>query len=262
VNGVNRGTTIIGIDAATEGKKLGLARGRLEGDRVVVHEVVLGSEVGSVIDTTASWVTADTLIAVDAPLGWPLPLGHALREHRAGVVIEAEAHDLFRRVTDRFVHAILGKLPLEVGADRIARTAHAALRRLGELRRATRLDIPLAWAPGVRGVACIEVYPAATLRARGSTRRGARGRRRAPWGSGSGSWRPCGASLASRWTMRGSWGRMIGSMRCCACSRGRTSCGGGVSGRMNGSAGGRRSRGGSGSGIPGTAWGRRPERRR
>jgi predicted nuclease with RNAse H fold len=170
-------TTIIGIDAATEAKKLGLARGRVEGDRLVVSEVVLGSEVGSVTDTIASWVAADTLIAIDAPLGWPLPLGQALREHRAGVVIEANAHDLFRRVTDRFVHETLRKPPLEVGADRIARTAHMALRRLSELRRATRLDIPLAWAPGVQGVACIEVYPAATLKARGIDPSGCKGKK-------------------------------------------------------------------------------------
>lgn len=169
--------TIIGIDAATEAKKLGLARGHLESDRLVVHEVMLGSEVASVTDTVASWVTAHTLIAIDAPLGWPSPLGHALREHRAGVAIQAEAHDLFRRVTDRFVHTTLGKLPLEVGADRIARTAHAALRRLDELRRVTRLDIPLAWAPGGRGVACIEVYPAATLRARGIDSSGCKGKK-------------------------------------------------------------------------------------
>jgi len=177
---VNSGTTIIGIDAATEAKKLGLARGQLECDRLVVCAAVLGSEVGSVdeiIATLASWITGDTLIAIDAPLGWPMPLGHALREHRAGGAIEAEAHDLFRRVTDRFVHERLGKLPLEVGADRIARTAHAALRRLDELRRVTRLDIPLAWTPEVRGVACIEVYPAATLKARGIDPSGCKGKK-------------------------------------------------------------------------------------
>lgn len=177
---VSGGTTIIGIDAATEAKKLGLARGRLQGDRVVVSEVVLGSEVGSITEitaTVASWIAGDTLIAIDAPLGWPMPLGQTLREHRAGGAIEAEANELFRRVTDRFVHATLGKLPLDVGADRIARTAHAALRRLGELRRLTRLDIPLAWAPEVRGVACIEVYPAATLRARGIDSSGCKGKK-------------------------------------------------------------------------------------
>lgn len=169
--------TIIGIDAATDARKLGLARGRLDGDHLAVTEVMLGSEAGSITDTIASWITADTLIAVDAPLGWPVPLGHTLREHRAGAAVVAEAHDLFRRMTDKFVHEKLGKQPLDVGADRIARTAHAALRRLGELRQVTQLDIPLAWTPEVRGVACIEVYPAASLKARGIDPAGCKGKK-------------------------------------------------------------------------------------
>lgn len=159
-------TTIIGIDAATEAKKLGLARGRLDASHLIIDEAVLGSEMVSVMDTITSWIDGPTLIAVDAPLGWPSSLGGALRDHRAGRVIAVHPHDLFRRMTDKFVHETLGKLPLEVGADRIARTAHAALMRLGDLREGTGLQIPLAWTPRVDDVACIEVYPAATLKAR------------------------------------------------------------------------------------------------
>lgn len=158
-------TAIIGIDAATQPKKTGLARGHLDDGRLVVMDTALGSEVESLVGTVASWCTAGpTLLAIDAPLGWPAPLAQGLHGHRAGQILEGEGHDLFRRVTDRHVHRRLGKLPLEVGADRIARTAHAALRLLGEVRARTGLDIPLAWLPDVRGTAAIEVYPAATLR--------------------------------------------------------------------------------------------------
>lgn len=170
-------TTIIGIDAATEAKKLGLACGRVDGGHLIVDKVVLGSEVKSVTATIASWITDDTLIAVDAPLGWPTALGQTLQEHRAGAAIEAEANELFRRETDRFVKDILGRQPLDVGADRIARTARAALQLLSELRQAIQLDIPLAWTPRAEGVACIEVYPVATLRARGVNPRGYKGRK-------------------------------------------------------------------------------------
>ena len=53
---------------------------------------------------------------------------------------------------------------VDVGADRIARTAYAALTILGNLRVELGLPIPLAWAPAdVSRVAAIEVYPAATL---------------------------------------------------------------------------------------------------
>lgn len=69
----------------------------------------------------------------------------------------------FRRETDRFVQVKLRKTPLEIGADRIARTAHSALRLLGKLRRSMNAEIPLAWSQYWDGTAAIEVYPAATL---------------------------------------------------------------------------------------------------
>lgn len=156
-------TTIIGIDAATQPKKIGLARGMLTGDRVVIDHVVRGSEVSSPAGAIASWVRGPTLLAIDAPLGWPWPLGGALAAHRAGQEVGGDPHELFRRTTDRHVHATLGKLPLEVGADRIARTAHATLRLLGDVRRRVPAEIPLAWSVGQSGTTAIEVYPAATL---------------------------------------------------------------------------------------------------
>ncbi len=169
-------TTIIGIDAATQPKKIGLARGHLDGDDLVVTDVVLGSAVTSVAETVASWIgPGPTLLAIDAPLGWPAPLAQGLSGHRAGQVLDGDGHDLFRRVTDRFVHATVGKMPLDVGADRIARTAHMALRLLGEVRARTGFDIPLAWSPNIDGVAAVEVYPAATLRCHKATCTGYKG---------------------------------------------------------------------------------------
>lgn len=89
-------------------------------------------------------------------------------EHWAGEVVEGEPDLLFRRGTDRFVKRMLGKQPLDVGADRIARTAHSALRLLAEVRQLTACPIPLAWSPqGKECPSAIEVYPAATLTAHG-----------------------------------------------------------------------------------------------
>jgi hypothetical protein len=75
---------------------------------------------------------------------------------------------LFRRDTDRYVEEVLGKRPLEVGADRIARTALSALRLLEDLRERLDDPIPLAWTEDdLPSISAIEVYPAATLRSRG-----------------------------------------------------------------------------------------------
>jgi len=122
------------------------------------------------VDAIADWTThtSCTLIALDAPLGWPTELGRTLCEHQAGAPIHCQANMMFRRETDRFVRKRVGKQPLDVGADRIARTARAALVLLDELRHRTGDAIPLAWNPGIgAGIHAIEVYPGALLAAYG-----------------------------------------------------------------------------------------------
>jgi predicted RNase H-like nuclease len=162
---------LIGVDCATDDARVGLALGSLEGARVNVERAVLCTRKDSALATIASWLSPaeePTLLAIDAPLGWPAPLARALIEHRAGQAIDVLPNDMFRRATDRFIQRELRKTPLDVGADRIARTAHAALRLLGELRGRMNLPIPLAWSPTLSApLAAIEVYPAATLTSHG-----------------------------------------------------------------------------------------------
>lgn len=117
------------------------------------------------------WVRdgGSTLLALDSPLAWPSRLAANLLDHRPGEPISEDADRLFRRATDKVVANEIGVRPLDVGADRIARTTHASLRLLAELRSATYQAIPVAWAPSDLngGAAAIEVYPAATLRSLG-----------------------------------------------------------------------------------------------
>lgn len=161
---------VIGVDCATQPRNIGLAVGEfsastpgrlLDADRLGSHS--------SILEKVASWMPMREacLLALDAPLGWPAPIGTALRSHGAGQAISVSADQMFRRETDRAIKQKLGKQPLDVGADRIARTAHAAVWFLGELRNATGYPIPLAWSAEVAAPSAIEVYPAATLRAHG-----------------------------------------------------------------------------------------------
>lgn len=165
--------TIIGIDSAVDPKNVGLARGVLANGQLRLIEVAsVQRRPDELVERVASWVTLPTLLAIDAPLGWPRALGLQLSEHRAGQQVSTTANALFRRFTDGEIYRRYRVTPLDVGADRIARTAFAALELLAAVRGRIASDVPLLWAPGFAGVGAIEVYPAATLVARGLSRFG------------------------------------------------------------------------------------------
>lgn len=172
--------TVIGVDCATQPKDIGIALGIRTHDGPRVENVWSGRSMRwddilqHVADLIECTHTASTLIALDAPLGWPQAMGDALHEHRAGTaLLRFDADEMFHRLTDDVVEKATRKKPLEVGANFIARTAHQALWFLDQVRARTRLDVPLAWTPGdVTGAMAIEVYPAATLAGRGLPHQG------------------------------------------------------------------------------------------
>jgi hypothetical protein len=156
---------LIGIDCATQPNKLGLALGEWVGERVRIKACRTASPQERPEEIVGAWLKASgrALLALDAPLGWPVELQRALAGHQAGEVMGASAHALFRRQTDDDIYNRFRKRPLEVGANLISRTAVAALDLLQTLRTSTGMAIPLAWSPlDVNPIAAIEVYPAAT----------------------------------------------------------------------------------------------------
>ncbi|MEM7114784.1 MAG: DUF429 domain-containing protein [Chloroflexota bacterium] len=157
--------TIIGVDCATQPKNVGLARGIYTNATLRVDKIAVNQPL---VETIATWLPTDdsrTLLALDAPLGWPLALSTALATHQAGERLTDAPNQLFRRETDRFVKTVVGKQSLDVGADRIARTAHATLTLLAALSQELERLIPLAWEPtALASLSAIEVYPAATLK--------------------------------------------------------------------------------------------------
>lgn len=174
-------TTIIGVDCSTDDRKVGLARGHFDERCAHIEDLPERSE-GKPVDIIADWIiqykNTPILLALDAPLGWPSSLAEVLRCHRAGEPLSAvEADQMFRRRTDKVVAEKVKKRSLDVGADRIARTAYAALDLLDRLRLETKQDIPLAWKlPLDSRTYAIEVYPAATLRMHGLPDKGYKGK--------------------------------------------------------------------------------------
>jgi predicted nuclease with RNAse H fold len=159
---------IVGLDAATEPERFGYAIAEKSSSLVRVLDAgVLRSKrsVDALSDIVAPRLqSADkALVAIDAPLGWPAGAGETFVGHAAGLPIAIVPDRLFHRVTDEFVQSKTHKRPLEVGANLIARAAHAALSTLQRLREETRLQLPLVWTPEFHGVGVIEVYPGASL---------------------------------------------------------------------------------------------------
>lgn len=171
---------IIGVDCATEAKKVGLAYAQCDRGIMSVISTETAASHDELINILQQWLAqhTGTLLAMDAPLGWPAALGAELSCHQAGQSIQAQPNRLFRRETDRFVKEKTGRQSLDVGADRIARTATAALTLIDELRQRTGLPLPMAWEPSAPTTAAvIEVYPAATLSVLGLSSRGYKGHR-------------------------------------------------------------------------------------
>lgn len=166
---------VVGIDMATQPNKTGIAIATAVGDHVVLERVVLPTTRAALVEAIVDAFEDPCLLAIDAPLGWPVALGATLAEHVAGHPLAASTNEMFLRETDALVHRVFGKKPLEVGADRIARTAHAALKLIDDLRQTLAVELPLAWATPTNPCA-IEVYPAATLLAHGISPRGYKGR--------------------------------------------------------------------------------------
>jgi hypothetical protein len=166
-------TTTIGIDCSTNPKKLGISRGLFRNGRLIVLESRVDE--GDPVALISNWINAEErcLLAIDAPLGWPGPMGVMLADHQAGMPLREEANTFFRRYTDVFIKEMINKQALDVGSNLIARTAHFALNLLQAIRERTGKVIPLAW-QGEYETSCaaIEVYPAATLESRGLSSRG------------------------------------------------------------------------------------------
>lgn len=169
---------IVGVDCAVDPKNTGLARATLHQGTLTLHALYERVDATQIASLVQGWMaeTPLALVAMDAPLGWPAPLGRTLHRHRAGDPLPEHAHPLFRRRCDDVVASTLKKRPLDVGADRIARTAHAALNMLAKIRAASHANIPLGWIPGPPSeTIALEVYPGGTLKALGVRSSGYKG---------------------------------------------------------------------------------------
>ena len=168
------GIFLIGVDCAAKPENMGLAWAEFDGKSCRLLDVKKGTKRLDPVSQLCEWISDDspTLIALDAPLGWPEGFGNKLADHQAGHSINrACLETFFNRQTDRIVYKYVNKCkgnkPFEIGADKIARASFVALEILKKVRqnkKSKTQDVSMAWTPDVQGVQAIEVYPAATLK--------------------------------------------------------------------------------------------------
>lgn len=164
---------IIGLDAAVQDKNIGCVRGTYHNGSFTLTEK--WDRKGSLEDLIAGWVkeSGQTVLAIDAPLGWPVTFRKILNTHCAGRPVETDPELFFKRKTDLNVRQRFKKWPLEISADRIARTAFFTLKRIGGIERRLEAELPLLWSMDeLRDYGMVEVYPAATILANGFSVKG------------------------------------------------------------------------------------------
>src|SRR6056297_2713153 len=171
----NSALQILGVDAAVDPRNTGYAIATSEAGTWRIDGLSTGSRTTDLAEQITAQLDPDRpiLVAIDAPLGWPSPFAKALEDHTAGEPLPLDPSTGFARQTDRLVREKTGLKPLDVGADRIARTAAAALTLIEALRKRTGQPLPLLSSPeDAETAGLIEVYPAATLKQHGLPHRG------------------------------------------------------------------------------------------
>lgn len=161
---------LVGIDAAVQEERLGLALGCLDASgEARLERVTLGTAGESPEATVAGWLreARQYLVAINAPLGWPQGLATALQDHRAGEPLEGERADpLWLRGTERRIQALTGRAPRAVTTAGLTPRALSALTLLARLRARSTHPLPLAWVQ-TQDCGVLEVRAQATLRALG-----------------------------------------------------------------------------------------------
>lgn len=166
---------IIGIDCAANPMRIGVVFAHQEADGVAVERMTFGRPGGvrwrritELAETISSGIDRHrpTLLAIDAPLGWPVAMSGALASHSVGssIGIVEDPRLFFRRLTDRFVQRVTGKRALDFGTSFIASAAHAALRIVGQTEGHPRVALePLRSPATPETVVAIEVHAALAL---------------------------------------------------------------------------------------------------
>ncbi|MFG2099889.1 DUF429 domain-containing protein [Micromonospora echinaurantiaca] len=162
-----------GIDLAAEDANTAVAWIRWSATGAALEELTIGA--GD--DQLLRAASAADKVGIDCPLGWPEPfVEFVIAHHRGDLAAPTDLvgrdwrRSLAWRRTDAVTHAVTGRPPLSVAADRIA---HTAMRCAALLARLAADGQPVDRSGGGT---VVEVYPAASLKQWGLPYQGYKGR--------------------------------------------------------------------------------------
>lgn len=164
MNNQKQNINIIGLDAAVQEKNTGCIFGRYNRGSFTVKDRWDQKE--PLTETMTRWIkdSGKAILAIDAPLGWPISYRRTLEGHVAGKPLNIDPESFFKRKTDLDIRQRFNKTTLEISADRIARTAFFTLGKIGNVAKLLNDELHLLWdVRDLNKYGMIEVYPAATL---------------------------------------------------------------------------------------------------
>lgn len=104
---------ILGIDAAVDPRNTGLAIARFAGRRWRIDSLETGRKETPIAEQVLPLLnpSSPVLVAIDAPMGWPMAFLRNVSVHQAGEKLDSDSRLLFARETDRVVHRETGLTP-------------------------------------------------------------------------------------------------------------------------------------------------------
>jgi|GEM_PF-2748675 len=164
-----KSTTIIGLDFSTNTKKRKAFQANIDGGKVESIKKLDLSRDNEFISNYINGLNNDStkvILAIDSPMGWPDEMIRELSKHNAGAKIEnlknQARQNYFRRVTDKIMIERVKKIPLSIGADKIASMAFDALSMISLLNGNFKLDVGVGNTK-INDNIIIEVYPGGYL---------------------------------------------------------------------------------------------------
>jgi predicted RNase H-like nuclease len=164
---------IIGFDCAAQMDKVGITYSEFTADKWKIEKILPKANYDKFLKKIEYFKEREeeVLLCFDTPLGYPQKMVAYLNKLTAGKAdlgnefnYDDHSREYFRRRTDILVKNELGITPLEIGADKLARSTLRTFEIINRINEILNGELSLAWDnKNLSQYSMIEVYPKATL---------------------------------------------------------------------------------------------------